>query len=71
MSSHVSTYIVYILVEFGRKRKQIDVSKLMPTKWDLPDSLFDINLPQSKNPTVNFCDALVRKATFLHDNFRG
>jgi len=43
----------------------------MPTKWDLPDELFTINLPQSENPTINLCDALVRKAAFLRDNFKG
>ena len=61
----------YVSIEFGQKKKHIDVSKLMPTKWDLPEALFNFNLPKSHNPTINLCDAIVRKATILRENFRG
>ena len=28
-------------------------------------------MPRSENPTINFCDAMVRKANLLNDKFRG
>ena len=43
----------------------------MPTDWELPKEIFDLNLRKSENPTVNLCDAIVRKVNILNENFRG
>jgi len=43
----------------------------MPTDWELPSEMFDLNLRKSENPTVNLCDAIVRKVNLLNENFLG
>ena len=57
--------------EYGKARKRIDVSKLMPQRWDIPDEFFAVNMPVSNNPTINYCDAIVRKAKLVKENFLG
>lgn len=47
------------------------MKKMMPTEWELPESQNAINFPQSQNPTINLCDAIVRKANMIEKNFRG
>ena len=44
---------------------------MMPTDWELPSEMFELNLAKSENPTVNLCDAIVRKVNLLNENFRG
>lgn len=43
----------------------------MPSEFELPEEIFEIHMPQSSSPTVNFCDALTRKANMLNNRFRG
>ena len=49
---------------------KVDLASKMPKNFDLPPELFEINMPKSSNPTINFCDAIVRKANILNDKFR-
>ena len=42
----------------------------MPKTFDLPEELFEFVVPSSDNPTINFCDDIVRKAQILNDKFR-
>jgi hypothetical protein len=58
-------------VDFPVKKPKVDISKIIPSRWELPDEVFKINLPGSLNPTINLCDALVRKADMINDHFRG
>jgi len=37
----------------------------------MPELLSQVNLPSTDNPTINFLDAVKRKANLLNDNFRG
>ncbi len=43
----------------------------MPTQWELPQEMFEFHLPQSENPTINLCDAIVRKANMIKEEFYG
>jgi len=43
----------------------------MPTQWELPSQFFDIHLPSSTNPTINFCDSIIRKANVMYENYWG
>jgi len=43
----------------------------MPSDWELPEEIFDLNLQKSSNPIVHMCDAMVRKVNILNENFRG
>ena len=49
----------------------MDVKQFLPTEWDMPELLAQVNLPVSDNPTINFLDAVKRKANILNDEFRG
>ena len=61
----------FILTDYGQKPRPVDIHKLMPTQYELPSEMFEIHLPQSENPTINLCDAIVRKANLLNEKFRG
>ena len=42
----------------------------MPKKWENPnESIF--HYPQSDSPTINICDAMIRKTNLLYETFRG
>jgi len=59
---------------YCQKKKKIDIKKLMPTPWELPKELHflsQVHLPVSDSPAINLCDAIVRKANMLNQNFRG
>ena len=49
----------------------MDIKQFLPTEWDMPELLAQVNLPVSDNPTINFLDAVKRKANILNDEFRG
>ena len=51
--------------------KKIDVRKVIPADWELPNEMFDFNPNKSSNETINFCESMKRKAVFMHDNFLG
>ena len=46
------------------------MNKILPRVFDLPEELFEVNLPQSENPLINLCDGLVRKASLIQSNFK-
>jgi hypothetical protein len=50
--------------------KKLDISKMMPKVWDLPEDTTAIYLPKSDNQVINLCDALTRKANMIHKEFR-
>ena len=56
-----------MLVVYGQKKKKLDVKKLMPTAWDLPNDLTIVHKDHTKNSTIFLCDSLVRKANILHE----
>ena len=61
-------------IDYCQKKKKIDIKKLMPTPWELPKELHflsQVHLPVSDSPAINLCDAIVRKANMLNQNFRG
>ena len=43
----------------------------MPTQWDHPDELFEVKNSVSNSSTVNLCDAIIRKANLLYEDYRG
>ena len=49
----------------------MDVAKLMPNVWEIPEEFFSVNMPTSENPTINYCDAIMRKAHLIREKFRG
>lgn len=60
-----------LYLDFGQAKRKVDISKMMPAQWDLPNELFEIHMPKSENRTVNFCDTMVRKVNILRDKFQG
>jgi hypothetical protein len=73
MNSHVSKDELRneLFLDFGASKKPFDASKMMPKQWDLPDELFAVHMPVSDNPTINFIDAMKRKANLLNNEYRG
>ena len=47
------------------------MSKIIPKEWEIPEEFFEVNMPISDNPTINYCDAIKRNAKLLQEKFRG
>jgi hypothetical protein len=54
----------------GQKKKKVDLRKVLPAEYKLPEELFNVNLGSSTNSTINLCDGLKRKANVLGENFK-
>lgn len=57
------------MLDYGRKSNKININSLLPKDFSLPEELFAVNLAKSSNPTINFCDAMIRKAGILQENY--
>jgi hypothetical protein len=64
------THYSSVLLDYGKKLTRIDVNKIIPKAWDLPEEFFEFVVPSSDNPTIVFCETLVRKANIMNENFR-
>jgi hypothetical protein len=43
----------------------------MPQHWEHPEELFTVQSSVSKNSTINFAEALLRKANILNNEYKG